>query len=69
MSKSGPLLEEVRRFWNTEARDMGEVKDSSNEANFTKKFREHRFRTQWHVPLLVPFTEAKSKKVLEIGIG
>jgi ubiquinone/menaquinone biosynthesis C-methylase UbiE len=69
MSKSGPLLEQVHGFWNTEACDTGEVKNASDEVDFYEKFREQRYRTQWHIPLLVPFTAAKGKKVLEIGIG
>ncbi len=45
------------------------VKDAAGDADFYARFREHRYRTQWHIPLLVPFAEAKGKQVLEIGIG
>ena len=64
-----PLLQQVHGFWNTEACDTGVVKDASDTAEFYQKFREQRYRTQWHIPLLVPFSEAKNKEVLEIGIG
>ena len=66
---SSPLLEKVHDFWNTEACDTNVVQNASTEAEFYEKFREQRYRTQWHIPLLVPFQEAKGKEVLEIGIG
>jgi len=66
---SSPLLEKVHGFWNTEACDTGVVPNAASEAEFYEKFREQRYRTQWHIPLLVPFAEAKGKDVLEIGIG
>jgi ubiquinone/menaquinone biosynthesis C-methylase UbiE len=63
------LLTKVHGFWNTEACDTGVVEHAGSEAEFYEKFREQRYRTQWHIPLLVPFAEAKGKQVLEIGIG
>lgn len=63
------LLQQVHGFWNTEACDTGVVENASNDVDFYEKFREQRYRTQWHIPLLVPFSEAKNKDVLEIGIG
>ncbi|HEV2391617.1 MAG TPA: class I SAM-dependent methyltransferase [Verrucomicrobiae bacterium] len=62
-------LQKVHGFWNTEACDTQVVKGASGDADFYAKFREQRYRTQWHIPLLVPFAQAKGKKVLEIGIG
>jgi len=62
-------LKNVHSFWNTEACDTHVVQDASDDAEFYKRFREQRYRTQWHIPLLVPFAEFKGKKVLEIGIG
>src|SRR5258708_6291827 len=67
MSRS--LLAKVHGFWNTEACDTSVVQNVSSEAEFYEKFREQRYRTQWHIPLLVPFAEARGKQVLEIGIG
>jgi ubiquinone/menaquinone biosynthesis C-methylase UbiE len=62
-------LSEVGAFWNTEACGTHFVSDSKNLADFYEKFREQRYRTEWHIPLLVPFAEAKGKSVLEIGTG
>src|SRR5213079_1228623 len=59
----------VRAFWNTEACGTHFVQESANTADFYEKFREQRYRTEWHIPLLVPFAEAKGKSVLEIGTG
>ena len=64
-----PTLKNVHSFWNTEACDTGVITGASGEADFYERFREHRYRTQWHIPLLVPFADARGKKVLEIGIG
>src|SRR5438876_6640568 len=69
MENSKPTIENVHAFWNTEACDTHVVENASNDQDFYKQFREHRYRTQWHIPLLVPFAEAKGKKVLEIGTG
>ena len=59
----------VKAFWNTEACGTHFVQAFSDTRDFYEKFREHRYRTEWHIPLLVPFAEARGKKVLEIGIG
>src|ERR1051326_5071550 len=64
-----PTIEEVRDFWNTEACGTHFVQSYSNKKDFYDKFREYRYRTEWHIPLLVPFAEGKGKQVLEIGIG
>ena len=29
----------------------------------------YRYKTEWHIPLVVPFEDGKDKKVLEIGCG
>ncbi len=62
-------LKGVYSFWNTEACGTHFVQQYADERDFFEKFREHRYRTEWHIPLLVPFAEAKGKKVLEIGTG
>jgi len=64
-----PQVSDVNAFWNTEACGTHFVSDSTDVADFYEKFREQRYRTEWHIPLLVPFTEAKGKSVLEIGTG
>jgi ubiquinone/menaquinone biosynthesis C-methylase UbiE len=67
--EKGETVDNVRAFWNTEACGTHFVKDAANERDFYEQFREHRYRTEWHIPLLVPFAEARGKKVLEIGTG
>jgi ubiquinone/menaquinone biosynthesis C-methylase UbiE len=62
-------LSEVSAFWNTEACGTHFVKEATTERDFFERFRDHRYRTEWHIPLLVPFAEAKGKEVLEIGTG
>jgi ubiquinone/menaquinone biosynthesis C-methylase UbiE len=62
-------LSDVNAFWNTEACGTQFVQNASDLADFYAKFREQRYLTEWHLPLLVPFAEAKSKSVLEIGTG
>jgi len=68
VAESG-TLEEVSAFWSTEACGTHFVPDFADEREFYDKFREYRYRTEWHLSLLVPFAEAKGKKVLEIGTG
>src|ERR1700757_3552819 len=62
-------VQQVSAFWSTEACGTHFVHDFADEREFYDKFREQRYRTEWHIPLLVPFAEAKGKKVLEIGTG
>jgi len=69
MSNSKPVVENVRSFWNTEACGTHFVETFNDTRDFYEKFREHRYRTEWHLLNLVPFSEAKGKKLLEIGIG
>lgn len=69
MNPAKPKVEDVRSFWNTEACGTHFVETFSDARDFYEKFREHRYRTEWHIPLLVPFAEARGRKVLEIGTG
>jgi ubiquinone/menaquinone biosynthesis C-methylase UbiE len=64
-----PVISEVKSFWNTEACGTHFVHNAVDEKDFFDKFREYRYRTEWHIPLLVPFAESKGKQVLEIGTG
>jgi len=64
-----PSIEDVREFWNTEACGTHFVPSYSDRKDFFAKFREYRYRTEWHIPLLVPFSEGRGRSVLEIGIG
>jgi len=69
MNDTRPAVENVRAFWNTEACGTHFVETFTDTRDFYEKFREHRYRTEWHLLKLVPFAEARGKKVLEIGIG
>src|SRR5262245_7344568 len=69
MNSSEPSVENVRAFWNTEACGTHFVEAFTDTRDFYEKFREHRYRTEWHLLQLVPFAEAKGLRVLEIGIG
>lgn len=62
-------FELVRSFWNQEACGSHFVTDYKHELDFFEKYREFRYRKEWHIPLLVPFSEARGKNVLEIGCG
>jgi ubiquinone/menaquinone biosynthesis C-methylase UbiE len=64
-----PSVSHVHAFWNTEACGTQFVERCADEKDFFEKFREHRYRTEWHIPLLVPFAETKDKQLLEIGTG
>ena len=67
--KTEPSISRVHSFWNTEACGTHFVEHAASEKEFFEKFREYRYRTEWHIPSLVPFAEAKDQKVLEIGTG
>lgn len=67
--KAKPIVSEVDSFWNTEACGTHFVERAIDEKDFFEKFRAYRYRTEWHIPLLVPFAESKGKQVLEIGTG
>jgi ubiquinone/menaquinone biosynthesis C-methylase UbiE len=69
MNETKPVVENVRAFWNTEACGTHFVETFTDTRDFYEKFREHRYRTEWHLLQLVPFAEARGRKVLEIGIG
>jgi ubiquinone/menaquinone biosynthesis C-methylase UbiE len=69
MSTRKQQLSSVGEFWGTEACGTHFVPDARDSADFYKKFREQRYRTEWHIPLLVPFADAKGQSVLEIGTG
>lgn len=60
---------DVRSFWNTEACGTHFVKEFKDDKEFYEKYTRFRYETEWHIPMLVPFEEAKGKEVLEIGCG
>ncbi len=60
---------DVHAFWNTEACGTHFVPDFRDDKDFYERFREHRYRTEWHIPELVPFASFRDQDVLEIGTG
>jgi len=59
----------VRGFWDTEACGTHFVTDFRDDKDFYDQYRTFRYETEWHIPLLVPFSEASEKELLEIGCG
>ena len=66
---AGRELHQVKDFWSVEPCGAHFVTDFADRRDFFAKFREHRYRTLWYLPRLVPFEEAAGKSVLEIGCG
>jgi SAM-dependent methyltransferase len=59
----------VADFWNVEPCGTQFVPEFADRRDFFAKFREHRYRTLWFIPELVPFESARGKQVLEVGCG
>jgi SAM-dependent methyltransferase len=62
-------LNNVRAFWDTEPCGAHFIQRFVDERDFFSKYREFRYRTEWHIPAFASFPEAKGKRVLEIGCG
>lgn len=62
-------LADVRTFWNTEACGSHFIRAEKGTAEFYERYRQFRYRVEWHIPLRVPFSETRNKSVLEIGCG
>jgi len=62
-------IRNVSEFWSTEACGSHYVPVPRGSAEFYERYREFRYRTEWHIPLLVPFAETDGTRVLEIGCG
>ena len=59
----------VHDFWNTEPCGSHFVKAEPGSAEFYRSYTEFRYQKEWHLPRLVPFTDARGKNVLEVGCG
>lgn len=68
LQQSKPIAD-VFLFWNTEACGTHFVEEQKGTPEFYERYRQFRYQTEWHIPELVPFAEAKGKSVLEIGCG
>jgi SAM-dependent methyltransferase len=69
MLANGLGLEKVRAFWDTEACGSHFVENFADERDFFSRYRQFRYRTEWHIPAFASFPEAKDKQLLEIGCG
>jgi ubiquinone/menaquinone biosynthesis C-methylase UbiE len=69
LAHSRNSVSDVQAFWGTEACGSHFVETQRGTPEFYEDYRQFRYRTEWHIPLLVPFAEQKGKKVLEIGCG
>ena len=65
----GEHVERVRAFWDTEACGTHYVTHFASDREFFSKYREFRYRTEWHIPEFAAFSAAAGKHVLEIGCG
>jgi ubiquinone/menaquinone biosynthesis C-methylase UbiE len=59
----------VEEFWGIEACGTNFVEVNKYTREFFEHYREFRYRTEWHIPEVVPFSETRGKRVLEIGCG
>lgn len=62
-------VQRVRAFWNTEACGTHFVEPSDDPGEFFAKYRDFRYRTEWHIPEFARFEQARDAHVLEIGCG
>lgn len=62
-------VEQVRAFWNTEACGTHFVRQFVDDRDFFRKYREFRYRTEWHIPEFARFADGADRHVLEIGCG
>lgn len=62
-------VRDVEAFWATEACGTHFVRNFRDDRDFYEQYRQFRYETEWHIPLLVPFAESRGKQVLEIGCG
>lgn len=62
-------LQQVRDFWNTEACGTHFVGRSADDRDFFSRYRQFRYRTEWHIPAFASFADARGQRVLEIGCG
>lgn len=62
-------LKNINDFWNTEACGTQFVEEFENTKIFFEEYTAFRYRTEWHLPLYIPFENYQNKKVLEIGCG
>ena len=70
MSESNAQLKErVRAFWQEHPCGTKFADASPGSRRFYELVEEHRYQKEWHIPAAADFSNARGKKVLEIGCG
>src|SRR5215510_12278005 len=62
-------LLDVHDFWNADTWTTRFSQKGQDQSEFFDRFRKYKYETEWHIPNLVPFADARGKRVLEIGCG
>jgi len=62
-------IRDVHDFWNVQACGSHYVDAEPRSLEFFRRYREYRYASEWHIPLIVPFDSTKGESVLEIGCG
>lgn len=63
------LKERVRAFWQEHPCGTKFADASPGSRRFYELVEEHRYQKEWHIPAAADFSNARGKKVLEIGCG
>ncbi len=64
-----PLLEKIRRYWNSHIHDLELAKHPVGSKGFFEDLNEYRFDKLRYLPKVVDFNGYKGKKLLEVGCG
>lgn len=62
-------INEIKEFWNYEACGTHFVQNANDKKDFFEKYREFRYKTEWHILDNIDFSKFGGKRVLEIGCG
>ena len=63
------LKERVRAFWQEHPCGTKFADANPGSRRFYELVEEHRYQKEWHIPAAADFSNARGKKVLEIGCG
>jgi len=63
------LKERVRAFWQEHPCGTKFADASPGSRRFYELVEEHRYQKEWHIPAAADFSNARGKRVLEIGCG
>lgn len=66
---SEQLKSEIRDFWNANPCGSKFAEQEIGTPEFFRRVEQHRYATEWHIPLVVDFPAWAGKRVLEVGCG